>query len=90
MIFKKISNTLKMVLNAGNYSGSSNEKQHSGRKGIDLNPEPILAIVSMGMPYFQWTYNMGLKGGNVLLAPAVPCNKLLWTIYFSIISVPIR
>lgn len=42
-----------MVLNAGNYSGSSSEKQHSGRKGIDLNPEPILAIVSMGMPYFQ-------------------------------------
>lgn len=41
-----------MVLNAGNYSGSS-ENQHSGRKGIDLNPEPMLAIVSVGMPYFQ-------------------------------------
>lgn len=31
---------------------------------------------------------MHIKEGNVLLEPAVPCNKLLLTVYFSINSVP--
>lgn len=48
-----IKKKLKIVSNAGNYSSSSSEKQHSGRKGIDLKLEPMLVIVSMSMPYFQ-------------------------------------
>lgn len=48
----------------------------------------MLVIVSMSILYCPETCNVHIKGGNVLLEPAVSCHKLLLTISFSIKSVP--